>query len=97
MRLAAHGVQLRNHKKHPAWGFRDPVLDSWEPVSGVHYLVSAAKGVGTVYAYDVDVQRHCWMVNLFTNWMGDEGWLKSCTAQCRQFVYLSDAVWFGGW
>jgi len=96
VQLAAHGVQLRQYKKHPAWGFRDPVLGSWEPVYGVHYLVSAAKGVGAVYAYDVGVQRHCWMVNLLTNWMGNEGWLKSCSAQYRQFVYLSDAVWFRG-
>jgi len=96
VQLAAHGVQLRNYKKHPAWGFRDPGLGSWEPVYGVHYLVSAAKGVGAIYAYDVGVQRHCWVVNLLTNWMGDEGWLKSCSAQYRQFVYLSDAVWFRG-
>ena len=94
--LAAHGVQLRDYEKHPAWRFRDPVLGSWEPVYGVHYLVSAAKGAGALYAYDVGVQRHCWMVNLITNWMGDEGWLKSCSAQYRQFVYLSDAVWFSG-
>jgi len=94
--LAAHGVQLRSYKKHPAWAFRDPLLGAWEPVYGVHYLVSAAKGAGALYAYDVGVQRHCWMINLVTNWMGDHGWLKSCTAQYRQFVYLSDAVWFGG-
>ncbi|MCL5405425.1 MAG: MaoC family dehydratase N-terminal domain-containing protein [Deltaproteobacteria bacterium] len=96
VQLAAHGVQLRNYRKHPAWCFRDPVLGAWEPVYGVHYLVAAAKGAGAHYAYDVGVQRHCWMVNLFTNWMGDRGWLKSCNAQYRQFVYLSDAVWFGG-
>ncbi|MEW6663849.1 MAG: MaoC family dehydratase N-terminal domain-containing protein [Thermodesulfobacteriota bacterium] len=96
VQLAAHGVQLRTYRKHPAWGFRDPTLGSWEPVYGVHYLPSAARGVGARYAYDVGVQRHCWMVNLFTNWMGDEGWLKSCSAQYRQFVYLSDAVWFRG-
>lgn len=96
VQLAAHGVQLRAYRKHPAWSFREPVLGSWEPVYGVHYLVSAAKGAGAIYAYDVGVQRHCWMVNLLTNWMGDEGWLKSCSAQYRQFVYLSDAVWFQG-
>jgi acyl dehydratase len=96
VQLGAHGAQLRLYKKHPAWAFRDSVLGSWEPVYGVHYLVSAAKGVGALYAYDVGVQRHCWMVNLLTNWMGDEGWLKSCSAQYRQFVYLSDAVWFRG-
>jgi acyl dehydratase len=96
VQLAAHGVQLRAYRKHPAWAFREPLLGSWEPVYGVHYLVSAAKGVGAIYAYDVGVQRHCWMVNLLTNWIGDEGWLKSCAAQYRQFVYLSDAVWFQG-
>jgi acyl dehydratase len=96
VQIGAHGVQLRLYKKHPAWGFREPVLGSWEPVYGVHYLVSAAKGVGALYAYDVGIQRHCWMVNLLTSWMGDEGWLKSCSAQYRQFVYLSDAVWFRG-
>lgn len=96
VQLAAHGVQLRTYKKHPAWAFREPSLGSWEPVYGVHYLPSAAKGVGAMYAYDAGIQRNCWMVNLFTNWMGDEGWMKSCSSQYRQFVYLSDAVWFRG-
>lgn len=96
VQLAAHGVQLRTYKKHPAWAFREPSVGSWEPVYGVHYLPSAAKGVGAMYAYDAGIQRNCWMVNLFTNWMGDEGWIKSCSSQYRQFVYLSDAVWFRG-
>ena len=96
VQLAAHGTQLRTYKKHPAWAFREPDLGSWEPVYSVHYLVSAAKGAGAVYAYDAGIQRNCWMVNLFTNWMGNEGWLKSCSSQYRQFVYLSDAVWFTG-
>jgi acyl dehydratase len=96
VQIAAHGVQLRTYKKHPAWAFRDPVFGSWEPVYGVHYLPSAAKGAGALYMYDVGIQRHCWMINLLTNWMGDEGWLKACSAQYRQFVYLSDAVWFRG-
>jgi len=96
IQIASHAVQLRTYKKHPAWCFRDPVLGSWEPVYAVHYLPSAARGVGAMYAYDAGIQRNSWMVNLFTNWMGDEGWLKSCNAQYRQFVYLSDAVWFKG-
>jgi len=56
VQLAAHGTQLRLYKKS-GMGFRDPGLGSWEPVYGVHYLVSAAKGVGALYAYDVGVQR----------------------------------------
>jgi len=96
VQLGAHGVQLRLYKKHPAWGFRDPVTHAWEPIYGVHYSVAAARAVGARYAYDVGVQRHCWLVNLLTNWMGDHGWIKRCYGEYRQFVYLSDAVWFKG-
>ncbi|MCL5959819.1 MAG: MaoC family dehydratase N-terminal domain-containing protein [Chloroflexi bacterium] len=96
VQIAAHGVQLRTYRKHPAWAFREPTLKSLEPVYAVHYLKSAALGVGARYMYDVGVQRNCWMVNLLTNWIGDAGWLKSVSAQYREFVYLSDAVWFQG-
>lgn len=36
------------------------------------------------------------MINLLTNWMGDEGWLKKCYAEYRKFVYFSDTLWFLG-
>jgi acyl dehydratase len=96
VQLSAHGVQLRLYKKHPAWGFRDPVTHAWEPIYGVHYSVPAARAVGARYAYDVGVQRNCWVINLLTNWMGDEGWIKRSYSEYRQFVYLSDAVWLKG-
>lgn len=96
VQLAAHGVQLRQYKKHPAWSFRDPITHAWEPVYGVHYSIAAAKAVGALYAYDVGVQRHCWVVNLLTNWMGDGSWLKRSHAEYRQFVYHSDVVWLKG-
>jgi acyl dehydratase len=96
VQIGAHHVQLKLYKDHPAWCFRDPVLKAWEPVYSVHYSVAAARGVGAMYAYDAGIQRHSWNTHLLTNWMGDEGWLKSCNAQYRQFVYLSDAVWFQG-
>ncbi len=96
VQIAAHHVQLKLYKDHPAWCFRDAVLQAWEPVYSVHYSVETARGVGAIYAYDVGVQRHCWNTQLLTNWMGDEGWLKSCNSQYRQFVYLGDTVWFQG-
>ncbi|MBF8265816.1 MAG: acyl dehydratase, partial [Dehalococcoidia bacterium] len=62
----------------------------------VHYSVPAAKAVGALYAYDAGVQRHSWVVNLLTNWVGDEGWVKRSYAEYRQFVYHSDVVWLKG-
>ena len=94
--IAAHGVQLRNYKKHPAWAFRDPETYAWEPVYGVHYLKSAAKAVGVPFCYDAGAERQSWLINLLTNWMGDEGWIKKNYAEYRRFVYLSDAVWLKG-
>ena len=94
--IAAHGVMLRNYRRHPAWAFRDSDTCALEPVYAVHYNKMAAKAVGLPYPYDVGAQRECWLINLMTNWMGDEGWLKVNYAEYRRFVYFSDVVWFKG-
>ncbi len=96
VQIAAHGVQLQLYRKHPAWGFRDPVTHAWEPIYGVHYNRAAASSAGLPYPYDVGAQRQCWLFNLLTNWVGDEGWIKSNYAEYRKFVYHSDVVWFKG-
>lgn len=96
VQIAAHGTQLRLYKEHPAWGFRDPATHAWEPIYGVHYNKAAANAAGLPFPYDAGVQRQSWLINLLTNWMGDEGWLKENYAEYRRFVYLSDVVWFRG-
>ncbi len=96
VQIAAHGVQLRLYRKHPAWGFRDPSTYSWEPVYGVHFNKAAANAAGLPYPYDAGAQRQSWLINLLTNWIGDEGWLKRNYAEYRKFVYFSDVVWFRG-
>lgn len=96
-RLAAHGVQLRQYRKHPAWSFRDPNTHALEPIFSVHYNKEAAYAQGGLpLQYDVGFQRQCWQVHLLTNWMGDEGWLKRTYAEYRNFVYFSDVVWVKG-
>lgn len=95
-RMAAHGVQLRNYQRHPAWAFLDKKTFSLEPIFAVHYNQSAAEAMGLPYAYDVGTQRHCWQIHLLTNWMGDDGWLKKCHAEYRKFVFLSDVIWIKG-
>jgi acyl dehydratase len=91
-RIAAHRVSLVEYKKKPAWAFRDPNTQALEPIFSVHYNSEAARAMGLPYPYDVGTQRHCWLVQLFTDWMGDEGWIKQCYSEYRRFVYLSDVV-----
>jgi acyl dehydratase len=95
-RLAAHGVQLLQYRKHPAWAFRDPFTYAQEPIFAVHYNKEAAKAMGLPMPYDVGWQRQCWQIHLLTNWMGNDGWLKKSYTEYRRFVYFSDVVWLKG-
>lgn len=95
-RLSAHGVALRRYRRHPKWAYRDPKTKALEPVYSVHYNDYAASLQGAQIAYDVGIQRTCWQIHSLTNWMGDEGRLKSLHGQYRSHVYLSDVVRLGG-
>ncbi len=90
--IQAHGIAMRHYLKHPAYAFRDPMTFALESIYSVHYNKEAANASGLPYPYDTAVQRHCWLMHLLTNWMGDEGWLKKSYAKFSGIVYLSDAV-----
>jgi hypothetical protein len=89
-------VALRRYRRHPKWAYRDPSTFALEPVYSVHYNDYAAQLQGAQAAYDVGVQRTCWQIHSLTNWMGDDGFLKSADSQYRAHVYLSDVVRLGG-
>jgi hypothetical protein len=87
---------LKEYRRHPAWAFRDPDTHALEPIYSVHYNKYAAQLAGVPAPYDVGVQRHCFLIQMLTNWMGDEGWLKRSYAEYRGFFFFSDVVWFVG-
>jgi len=96
VQLLAHHMALELYHRHSAWAFRDPMTYALEPIYGVHYNKAAANAAGLPYPYDVGTQRQCWLIHLLTNWMGDEGWLKTNYAEYRRFVFYSDVVWLRG-
>jgi hypothetical protein len=67
-----------------------------EPIASVHWLKNAANMAGLPYPYAVGMQINAWLIQFFTNWVGDEGWLKRCYAEYRSFLYMSDIVRFTG-
>lgn len=95
-RLTAHGEAVEQHEKQPEWFFRDPGTSAWEPIFAVHYNADGAHAMGLPYPYDIGIQRHCWLAQAMTDWMGDDGWLKRCYAEYRSFVYLSDVIRISG-
>jgi acyl dehydratase len=92
----ANGVALRHYRAHPKWAFRDPATRGLEPMAAVHWNLHAAKAAGVPAPYDIGLQRHSWLMQFLTNWVGDDGWLKRCRAEYRRFVYFSDVVWLRG-
>jgi len=94
--LKAHRLALQEYQQHPAWAFRDPLTSALEPAFGVHYNGSAAMDAGLPYPFDIGTQRHCWLMSMLANWMGDHAWLKRCYARYTGFVFLSDVLWMAG-
>ena len=95
-RLLAHEAALKGFKAHPAWGFRASDTKAWEPRAAVHWSLEAAKAAGLPYMYEIGMERNSWTIQMFTSWIGDEGWLKSCYAEYRAFIYLGDAAFIRG-
>lgn len=96
VKIAANEAALAQYRRHPAWAFRDPDTGANEPIFGVHYNRHAAGAAGFPYPYDVGSQRHAWLIQALTDWMGDAGWLKRSYAKYSGMVFLGDAVWITG-
>lgn len=94
--IKAMHSSVEEYMKHPAWYLREPGTCGLIPAYGVHFDKSIANAVGLPYPYDVGAQRHCWLLQLLTNWMGDDGWIKRNYAEYRRFFYLSDVLWITG-
>jgi len=94
--LKAFRSALKVYRRHPRWAVRDPTTFALEPIYAVHYNKAVANAAGLPYPYDVGAQRHCFLIQMITDWMGDDGWLKRCYAEYRRFFYFSDVLWFKG-
>jgi len=62
----------------------------WDTAQRCHWDDEWAQRMGHPAAYDYGVMRSTWMVNVVTNWMGDDAWVWKVTTQARKFNYLGD-------
>ena len=92
----AHGLQLKEMKRHPAWAFQDPNTGAREAIIRVHDIREAAESAGLPGSYDYGSQRCCWMGHLLSNWMGDDGFLKRMYIELRRFNVVGDTTWCRG-
>lgn len=92
----AHGMALKDRKRHPGWWFRNPENGGLEPIIRVHENIEAARAAGIPAPYDAGVQRHSWLLHLVTNWMGDDAFLVANTGNYTAFNYFGDVTYFSG-
>ena len=92
----AHGAALQEFRRHPAWGYRDEKSGALEAIIRVHDAEGTATAAGLPMAYDYGCQRMCWLGQLPTNWMGDDGFLKRLYGKLLLFNYVGDTTWIKG-
>lgn len=92
----AHGLAVKDLRKHPNWWFRNPENGGLEPIIRVHENIAAAQAAGVAAPYDVGVQRQSWLMHLVTNWMGDDAFMLQNSGNFRAFNYFGDLTTFNG-
>jgi len=86
----AFGPALKNYARHPQFSYRDPIIGVLQPNARVHDTIEVAHSAGVPAPYDIGVQRHQWLFHLLTNWVGDDGFIKECSAEFRRFNLFGD-------
>lgn len=92
----AHKLEYEWEKKHPKGLMRVEETGESDVPELVHVLDAFAREIGVERAYDYGAQRIAYLSNLFTNWMGDQGFLWKMRGELRKFYMVGDTLFFSG-
>ena len=87
---------LRYRQRHPDAAFLDPDTGSWESWEASMLRDDVAQMFGFPFAHDSGIDRISWLSNLVTNWMGDQGFLKTLSVTLTLPNVYGDATWGRG-
>jgi len=82
-------------ERHPGMAPPDELGLPQGPIR-VHWDNEFARQVGVPGAYDYGPQRVSWLIHLLTDWMGDDGFIKSLRAQVTRFNIWGDVQFIKG-
>jgi acyl dehydratase len=93
--IRANKLAYQQHAKHPGLGIRNRfnVPDCPERV---HWDQDFALEVGAPGAYDYGPERCSWLTHHITNWMGDDGFLRTSKCQIRRHNPDGDVLFIDG-
>jgi acyl dehydratase len=91
--FAIKWAAMRNHlQHHPV----DPETGEHRFRRDWHYEDHAARLFGVPYANVGGIHNEMMLVHLVTDWMGDDGFVRSMDSQDRRMNFLGDATWVKG-
>jgi acyl dehydratase len=76
--------------------FRPDDLNIPDVQQRVHWDAEWARAAGNPAIYDYGRMRETWLINLCTDWMGDDAWLWKLDCEFRKFNYVGDTHWLRG-
>ncbi len=82
-------------ERHPGMAPPDELGLPQGPIR-VHWDNEFARKVGVPGAYDYGPQRVSWLIHLLTDWIGDDGFVKSLNAQVTRFNIWGDVQFIKG-
>jgi len=82
-------------ERHPGMAPPDELRIPQGPIR-VHWDNEFARKVGVPGAYDYGPQRVSWLAHLLTDWMGDDGFLKTLNARVSGFNLWGDVQFIKG-
>ena len=94
--VKAHRLWFEYQERYKDQMYVDPDLDQVAMATMQHTDEVKAQAAGFTTGYDWGGQRMSWLINLLTNWMGDDGFLKTMYAQVRQPNFIGDTTWLKG-
>lgn len=83
-------------RENPGWGVVDPETNVTYPVAGIHVSDANARAQRVPFAVGFAVQLEGGLAHLISNWMGDDGFLKSMECQMRRVFTVGDTAWLSG-
>jgi len=92
----AHKLEFEFERRHPKTLEYVEEMDEADIPELVHIFDEYARAIGVERAYDYGCQRMSWLCQLFTNWMGDDGFLWKMSGDERVFNQIGDITTFEG-
>ncbi len=87
-----HIYQLMNRRRHPADTYLDPETGVQDHPHRGHWESFMAREVGMPGVYDMGPHRVSWFSRYITDWMGDNAFLVSLSAQLRRPNIVGDVT-----